>query len=159
MDGLETDATADLLNEVKPLLTTEQMTAFKTAVAKGGTAAGHFAFSLQNGAPRPVMQSGMDVQVARLSLPPAQRLKATAAVERFRSRLRPGDEERAALIEAMKGILSDEERDNFRAALERRPLVKSGGGVAFHGVVRVSGSVDLRREAAAPAPQATEPLR
>jgi hypothetical protein len=101
----------------------------------------------------------MDVQVARLSLPPAQRLKATAAVERFRSRLRPGDEERAALIEAMKGILSDEERDNFRAALERRPLVKSGGGVAFHGVVRVSGSVDLRREAAAPAPQATEPLR
>ena len=148
MDGLETDATADLLNEVKSFLTTEQMGAFKAAVAKGRPAAAQFAFvSLpQNGAPRPVMQSGMEVQVAGLSIPPEQRLKAMAAVSRFSSRLRPGDEERAALVEAMKGILSDEERDNLRAALERRPLVKSGDRTfTFSASVNVIGGVVDRK--------------
>jgi hypothetical protein len=67
------------------------------------------------------------------------------AVERFRSRLRPGNEERAALMETMKGILSGEERDNLRAALERRPLVKSGVPAVFSGVVRVEAVVEPRR--------------
>ncbi|HET9358382.1 MAG TPA: hypothetical protein VFO58_01470, partial [Vicinamibacterales bacterium] len=81
MDGLETDAAADLLSELKPLLTTEQITAFKAALAKGGTAGGLLvSVSLpQNGEPRNfVVQSGMELQVARLLLPPAQRLKAMA---------------------------------------------------------------------------------
>ncbi|HET9385315.1 MAG TPA: hypothetical protein VFO67_09220, partial [Gemmatimonadales bacterium] len=115
----------------------------------------------QNGEPRNfVVQSGMELQVARLLLPPAQRLKAMAGVERFKARLRPGNEERAALMEAMKGILSDEERDNLRAALERRPLVKSRAPLAFKDVVTVGGVVDLRREMiAAPAPQEPEVRR
>lgn len=154
MDGLETDATADLLNEVKSFLTTEQMGVFKAAVAKGRSAAGQFAVSLpQNGALRPVLQSGMEVQVAGLSIPPEQKLKAMAAVERFKSRLRPGDEERAALIEVMKGILSNEERDNFRAALERRPLVKSGRTFTFNQVVFVGGVVDHAVVVTPPAPE------
>jgi hypothetical protein len=154
MDGLETDATADLLNEVKSFLTTEQMGVFKAAVAKGRSAAAQFTFVSrpQNGAARLVMQSGMDVQVAGLSIPPEQRLKAMAAVERFKSRIRPGDEERAALIEAMKGILSDEERDNFRAALERRPLVKSDR-FTFSQVVSVGGVVDRAVFVTPPAPE------
>jgi hypothetical protein len=94
----------------------------------------------------------MDVQVAGLSIPPEQRLKAMAAVERFKSRIRPGDEERAALIEAMKGILSDEERDNFRAALERRPLVKSDR-FTFSQVVSVGGVVDRAVFVTPPAPE------
>jgi hypothetical protein len=36
---------------------------------------------------------------------------------------RPSDIERSELLEQLSGILSDEERDNFRAALERRPFV------------------------------------
>lgn len=156
MDALETDATADLLNELKPLLTTEQMTAFKAGLARGGPALRQFTFvSLPpNGAPGPVMQSGLEVRVAGLSIPPAQRLKATAAIERFKSRIRPGDEERAALIESMKGILSDEERDNFRAALERRPLVKSSR-FTFNQVVgvRVGGVVDHAVVVTPPAPE------
>lgn len=154
MDGLETDATADLLNEMKPLLKAEQMAAFKAAVAKGGAAASQFAVSLPpNAALRPVLQSGMEVQVAGLSIPPEQRLKAIAALSRFRSRLRPGNEERAALIEAMKGILSDEERDNFRAALERRPLVKSGRTFTFNQAVFVGGVVDHAVVVTPPAPE------
>lgn len=152
MDGLETDATADLLSEMKPVFTKEQMTAFMATLARGGAAARQFTFvSLPpNVAPRaPAMQSGMEAQVARLSIPPAERLKATAAIERFRSRLRPGNEERAALIEAMRDILNDEERDNFRAALERRPLVKSPGIVG--GVV--GGGPQFQVVVAPPVPQ------
>jgi hypothetical protein len=144
MDGLETDATAELLSEMKPLLTTEQMTSFRATLTKGGAATGNFTLvsaSPNGGARTFVVQSGMEAQVARLSLPPVPRLRATLAMERFRSRLRPGDDERAALMEAMKGILSDEERDNLRAALERRPLVKSPGmvGAGFVDSVRRSG--------------------
>ena len=157
MDGLETDATADLLNEVKPSLTTEQLIAFREVLAKGGTAVAGFSVTLpQNGAVRTVvMQSAMDVQVARLSLSPAQRVQVTASIERFRSRLRPGNEERAALMETMKGILSDEERDNLRAALERRPLVKSGMPTGR----TLVAPIHLRGDVVAPAPQAPEPRR
>jgi hypothetical protein len=158
MDGLETDATADLLNDLKPLLTTEQLAAFRTALAKGGTAVAGFSVALpQNGAVRTVvMQSAMDVQVARLSLSPAQRVQAMASIERFRSRLRPGDEERAALLEEMKGILSAEERDNFRAALERRPMVKSGAMPIGRTLV---SPIHLRTDVVAPPPQAPDPSR
>jgi hypothetical protein len=138
MDGLETDATADLLSELKPLLTTEQLAAFKAAIAKGITAGGAIRSAV-------IQQMGPEIHVARLSIPPAERLKAMTAVERFRSRLRPGNEERAALMETMKGILSGEERDNLRAALERRPLVKSGVPAVFSGVVRVEAVVEPRR--------------
>jgi hypothetical protein len=148
MEGLETDATVDLLSDLKPLLTTEQMTAFKAAIAKGD-AGRVFAFSQSQagGVVRTTVmqQMGPEIQVARLSLPPADRLKAMAAIERFKSRLRPGNEERAALLETMKGILSDEERDNLRAALARRPLVKSGLPAVFTGVVSVGGVVDPTR--------------
>jgi hypothetical protein len=41
------------------------------------------------------------------------------------------------LVEKLRDILSDEERDDFRAALERRPLVKSGlSSLEAHIVVR-----------------------
>ena len=41
------------------------------------------------------------------------------------------DADRSELLDQMNGILTDEERDNLRAALERRPLVKAGivGGI------------------------------
>ena len=76
------------------------------------------------------------LRVRQFSLPAAQNREALVAIERFKARLRPGDAERSTLLAQMKGVLTDEERDNFRAALERRPLVKAGfpGGVA--GVVR-----------------------
>jgi hypothetical protein len=57
---------------------------------------------------------------ASFTLPPIETL---AAVQRVQALLRPSDVERSELLEQLNGILSDEERDNFRAALERRPLV------------------------------------
>jgi len=62
--------------------------------------------------------------------------------QRFRNRLRPGDAERSELLDQLKGILSDEERDDFRAALERRPVAKAGG-VVFSGGVQIVNAVEL----------------
>jgi hypothetical protein len=36
------------------------------------------------------------------------------------------DAQRSALVERMKGILSEDDRDDFHAALLRRPVVKVG---------------------------------
>ena len=66
-----------------------------------------------------------------------------AAVERFNERVRPGDAERSALLKQVRSVLNDEERDNFRAALERRPLVKAAFTVNLQRDVIVgSGRVD-----------------
>jgi len=72
---------------------------------------------------------GLDLasRIHGFGLAPEQTAQALAAVERFKATIRPGDEARTALLDQVKDILSDEERDNFRAALERRPLVKAGG--------------------------------
>jgi hypothetical protein len=67
--------------------------------------------------------------VAAYHLTAEQTSQARAALERFNSRRRLGDAERSVLLDRMAGILSNEERDDFRAALERRPVVKAGSGI------------------------------
>ena len=86
-------------------------------------------------------RNGMKVNVFRVfgpdpvtminsfALPPDHTKAAVAAFERFKARIRPADADRAALLAELKDVLNDEERDNFGAALSRRPLVKAGGGV------------------------------
>jgi len=63
--------------------------------------------------------------------------------QRFRNRLRPGDAERSELLDQLTDILTDEERDDFRAALERRPVVKAGG-VMFSNVQIVNRVFQVR---------------
>jgi hypothetical protein len=84
------------------------------------------------------MGGDLSRRVDTYGLGPEALREAHAAIDRFKDRLRPGDDDRAALLKQMKGILSAEERDDFRAALERRPLVKAGPGGAqvVSGVVR-----------------------
>jgi hypothetical protein len=69
------------------------------------------------------------VSVAPYKLTDEQTSQARAALERFNSRRRLRDAERSVLLDRMAGILSNEERDDFRSALERRPVVKAGTGV------------------------------
>jgi hypothetical protein len=67
------------------------------------------------------------------ALPPDQTKLALAAFEGFKDRLRPAGADREALLDELKNVLSDEERENFGAALQRRPLVKADA--MFAGVV------------------------
>ncbi|HEY1309111.1 MAG TPA: hypothetical protein VGF24_36465 [Vicinamibacterales bacterium] len=141
VEALDADASADLLHDMEKLLTPEQLSDFKTGLDPRAPRR-FFSMKAPNQVAVPLVLSGGDLgrRVEIYGLPPEPLREAHAAVDRFKDRLRPGDDDRAALLKEMKGILSAEEGDNFRAALERRPLVKAGGG---QGVVSgiVSGDV------------------
>jgi hypothetical protein len=134
-DDLEVTATADLLNAMEPLLSADQLKAFRTLVDRQINRGVVAPFQLKDGTGNRVAFAffGMDLgrRIEAFSLPTDHRREAMAALERFNAKLRLGDEDRLALLKQLKGVLTDEERDNFRAALERRPLVKAG----FPGIV------------------------
>ena len=67
------------------------------------------------------------IVVTKFGLPGERGGEAVAAVERFKAEMRPDDAERAALLDQMAGILTEQERQDLEAALTRRPLVKGGG--------------------------------
>jgi hypothetical protein len=68
-----------------------------------------------------------------LRLPASTRDRALAVVMPFLKSLgpNPGDAERAALVAQLKDLLSDVERDDFRAALGRRPVSKASESIQF----------------------------
>jgi hypothetical protein len=73
-------------------------------------------------------------QIGQFKLPPPENAEALAAIDRFKKQLRPDEVGRSALLDQLKDVLGDEERDNFRAALERRPVIKAGTFIAVNGV-------------------------
>ena len=131
VEALDGDASADLLQDMQKLLTPEQLNDFKTGLDPRAPRR-FFMMKAPNQVAVPLVFPGGDLgrRIELYGLGPEALREAHAAVDRFKDRLRPGDEDRSALLKQMKGILSAEERDNFRAALERRPLVKAGPGGA-----------------------------
>lgn len=81
-----------------------------------------------------------------------RKAQAVAAIRQFKVHTpgRLNEAERLALVEQFRGLLTDEQRDDLRAALERRPIVKLAGVAAFTS----GGQVRIERQAV---PQATEP--
>jgi hypothetical protein len=73
---------------------------------------------------------------------------ALEAIDRYKARLRLGDADRNALLEPMKDLLNDEQRDDLRAALTRRPLVKNEGNV---GSIVMDRFFDVRQAQPVPA--------
>ena len=72
--------------------------------------------------------------------------QARKAIEQFKTRVRLGDElDRAGLLAQLKDILSAEERENYGAALSRRPVVANGASfVALNeAVVRVREAINV----------------
>jgi hypothetical protein len=151
MAKLEADATAKLVADLHFVLTVPQLTSLRMQIERQ--------LSSRPGAPNHVVRSsdgktfqvfmgGPDLtqRINAFGLPPEQTKQALAAFQSFKDRIRPGDAERSELLEQLKDVLNDEERDNFRAALERRPLVKSGLPGMVAGVA--SGVVTLERRVA-----------
>jgi hypothetical protein len=169
MDTLEITAAGDLMAELSPQLTSEQLAEVKTLVEgqaqgkhgirmvlpkkelAGGSEAGRTAVLTVEG--REVVANiaepdgsvqivkffaaathmNLAARVEHYNLAPAQKRQALDAVERYNARLKLRDVERSELMAAMRDMLNDEERDNLRAALERRPLVASGSRNVFFG--------------------------
>jgi len=80
------------------------------------------------------------VEQYRLGESEKQQMKA--ALDLFKAHDRLIDGERAALLEQLRPLLSDQERDDLRAALERRPIVKQG---ALPGVSAALANTDATR--------------
>ena len=100
-------AAVDLLKYMESLLTPEQLADFKIALERQSARVADLA-----------------VHIGRYQLPPRENHQAHAALGRFSGERRMDDAARSALVENMKGILTEEERNDFRAALARRPVVK-----------------------------------
>jgi hypothetical protein len=137
-ESLDASAKAELFAEVGAVVSESQLKTFQAAVARQFGHAG-FVVSVRTSSPDPSTRvvGGGSVRIVRaesliegFALPPDDTKRAQAALERFRARLRTTEADRAELLDRMRGLLDDEQRDNLRAALERRPLVKTGGPVS-----------------------------
>jgi hypothetical protein len=124
VDTLEASAAADLLRVLEPMLTHEQLTQVSKALAaqieqrSGGMGA--------SAMPLPLMfRKSAGFRVDQFPFTTAQRQEAQAALARYDARIALDDAARQDLANQMKGILGEEDRDNLRAALGRRPVVSA----------------------------------
>jgi len=92
------------------------------------------------------MQANLARLVAQYQISAAARRQLQAALVRFKAHDRLSDAERTTLVRQMRGVLNEQERDDLRAALERRPIIKQQGLVA--------GLIPNQRPVAVPAPPA-----
>jgi hypothetical protein len=147
MDTVEARAAATLAKELTPLLTEVQLETFKAALARQMTTTGAKGAPSPGSIPPPFnrsaqffrMEPDLTFRIHSFQLPPEQAARALVALDRFKATIRPGDAEREALLEKLSDVLGPEERENFGAALARRPLVKASDVMA--GLVDTMGQL------------------
>ena len=122
VDRMESRAAATLLRGMTPMLSAAQLTAFKSEVGKKSVE--HTVATPDGNHLTVIVRVNLDAVVTRYGLTPSQSQRAHALIKAYNEQLRPGAPERDALIQQLRAVLDIEERDNLRAALERRPLVK-----------------------------------
>jgi hypothetical protein len=143
-DELEGTALANLKRTLSPVLTEQQLATFEANVTRS---AGSRTVQLSsNGTMQTIVLRGdPTILLLRQQMPPEQMKTVAAAVETFKADQQLDDARRSALVARVSGILTDEERDNFSAALARRPLVK-GLGTGFTFQVAVNALNEAIRE-------------
>jgi hypothetical protein len=144
MDALEADAEAVLVKELEELVTPNQLRNFTMMLQRqmSGSNVPQVVRKADGATVKVnVFRFGPDLTMVinSFQLGPERTPLALAALDRFKVRIRPADADRAVLVRALKNVLSDEERENFDAALQRRPLVKANA--MFAGIV--SGVVQV----------------
>jgi len=141
----QANAEAELLAGMTKLLTSAQMADFKAAIANqrvrsvptlqsngvtifGATPAEIAGRKLVL---TPLAVAGIDpgTQIQEYGLSLKQMKSALGLIETYQQRKsgRFTDADRTALVAQLKGVIDNEQRDDLRAALERRPIVKQGG--------------------------------
>jgi len=135
VDSIEASATANLLKEMETMLTPAQLAEFRVALSRQSRML--TVKKSSDSAPQ-VVFIGTDLGrfIQKFNLRPEQSRQALAAIEQFKTEFRPDAAEKSALVDQMKDILSVEERADFRAAIDRRPLTK-GGFVGLEGGISV----------------------
>ena len=155
MDRLEADAEAELVRQLEDMVGENQLRNFTAMLERqmsGSTGLMMVRRADGSTVKMNVPRFGPDLaqMINSFGLPPERTSLALAAFDGFKVRIRPADRDRAVLIRQLKDVLSDEERENFDAALQRRPLVKANA--MFAGASFVTGVV-------VPPPPPPAPLR
>lgn len=117
-------------NRVKPqrtiFLSGQSVQAFEQLVGQGQGLPADAVIRLLGGG------SMLNRQIESMRLQKSEKAQALAAVEQFKTQMRLTDADRTELLTRLGGLLTLQERDDLRAALERRPVVKQDGGFAIH---------------------------
>jgi hypothetical protein len=157
-EATQARTTSDLMAGMAKILTSAQLADFKDAIAnervrsvpalQSGNVLVFGATPEEIAGQRLVMTplklaTGVDplTQIADYGLNAEQQSAARAVIEEYQLRKvgRFSDADRTALVSQLKGVLDDQQRDDLRAALERRPILKQGT------VAQVSGAVILEQ--------------
>jgi len=150
--GRTTKAREDLMATMTKLLAADQLADFKQtiegqpmsvpAVQMGSVM--FFGATPQESKGQPIVMSRVRSiafdptrTIQKYELTPAAKKQAIEAAARYQERMlgRLIEEDRQALLAQLRGVLDDQQRDDLRAALERRPLVKQGSNLVFAGTV------------------------
>ena len=127
MARLEADASAVLLKELEGVLQPKQLDGFMRMLDRQMSSPAARVVNRPDGSTARFFMVGPDpkLMISGFALPPDRARIALAALDGFKERIRPAEADRAALLDELKGVLTNEERENFGAALQRRPLVKA----------------------------------
>ena len=141
IDRVNAEAKADVLAAAEPILSAEQFADFKATVEQvpGNSPLLAASTSIQsrddihtvlnslNEQLRLVRQrNDLSAVVSTYQLGDSERRTLMNAVQRFQSLDTLTPDVRSALLQELHDVLSDQEREDLGAALERRPIVKQG---------------------------------
>jgi hypothetical protein len=131
VEEFEGSAAAHMRSALAPLVSTESLPALERdlkILARQASAMVQVRF---------LSASNSQMVLSRHQLSLEQMRIAEAAAEAFQAEQKFDASRQAALVARLSGVLSEEESDNLRAALARRPLARPAGVAA--GIQRVSG--------------------
>ena len=141
--ALDADAQSELLDVMKAILTPEQLTRLTTALEQerrmGAQRVVHRVVTSPDQQGKDVKFSSFaatELSVATFRLAPEANGRAMAALKQYRSRLRPNETDRVELGRQLASVLTQEESENFFAAISRQPVAAAGGFV----VMKVMGA-------------------
>ena len=134
-DEMDAAARAHLSETMAPLLMPDAFTQFEADLARLATTRMFVVTSNEGSTTRTFTMVSGDptVLLRRYQFGPEYLKAATAAMQTFRAEQQLDEARRSALVAQLSEILNEEDCDNLRAALARRPLVKGAGLVASAG--------------------------
>ena len=134
IDRLENTARVRLRTAMAPMLSGGQLDEFELNAFSQGTGGRAIRLTSPDGTSAQMVVPGLEAHIllGRYQLTAEQLKTAAAIVETFKADLKLDDARRSSLVAELTGVLTYEESDNLRAALARRPVVKTSeiaGGV------------------------------
>jgi hypothetical protein len=141
-DTRDARAKAELLDVMGNILSPEQLTDFTAALERQLPARVFRTVTRGSAAsegPQRIVTfvTGGDLErrVATFDLQPEANDRATAALERYRSRVRLNETERSELGRQLTSVLTTGESEDFLAAIARQPVAEAGGFIVQKGTV------------------------